>query len=98
LAEFIAQHGIDQPLPPLQTLNLTAKQQADYYLIISLQGAVKQYIEKPAFHTVLQQWDLTAPSADLDESQNQQLLEEAYRALSLNIRDLMETLHGKGAK
>ena len=97
LAEFIQQRGIENDLPTPQTLELTAKEQADYHVIISLQGAVTDYIKHPSFHTVLQQWDIEPLPNDLNEEDTQAALKEIYRALSLQVRDLIEILHGKEA-
>jgi len=97
LEAFMHQRDVTTELPAPKSLELSAKEQSDYHVIISLQGNVSDYIDNPPFHTVLQQWDLTPIASHLDEQQTESAMKEAYRALSLQIRDLIEILHGKEA-
>ena len=67
----------------------------DYHVIVSLQGPVTDYVREIPFHTVTLEWDLgDVPSAG---GQGEDGLEAAFREISLQVRDLLERLHGEGA-
>ena len=69
----------------------------DYHVVVSLAGDVRPHLRERPFRTVLQQWDVGAAPGEVDQQRAEAMLEEAYRALSVEIGDLMHTLRGEGA-
>ncbi len=93
LAEFLQAHGVDTAGMAPSGLDLTQLELAHQHVIVSLQGPVSGYLPEVPFHTVTLEWDLGEPP----EAGDQQRQEELYRALALEIKDLMELLRGEEA-
>ncbi|MEA3278859.1 MAG: PhoU domain-containing protein [Pseudomonadota bacterium] len=93
MTELLSQRGIDLSGETPRTLEPIEGELAEYHVILSLQEAVKDYMDRVPFHTVALQWDLGAPPA-ADDPDAEQRWEEIYRQLAVNLRDLMQTLHG----
>ncbi|MEN8130133.1 MAG: phosphate signaling complex protein PhoU [Pseudomonadota bacterium] len=92
---FLDQHGIDVATARAKVLDLSPQELSEYHVVVSLQGPVKSYIKEVPFHTAALEWDVGSLATDLSEEQSQQRLEELYREIALQVRDLMETLRGK---
>lgn len=93
LKPFLEERGIELEGAP-QTLDPT-QDLSDYHAIVSLQGSVRDYIDRVPFSTIALDWDLdTAPSPE-DTAGSTASLESLYRVLAPQIRDLMVTLHGE---
>jgi phosphate transport system protein len=94
LVSFLKKRGIvlaDKSLAALG--DLTHRDLAEQHVIVSLQGPVQSYISSVPFHSTALEWDLgPAPEAG-----NEQRIEELYREIALQIKDLMELLRGEGA-
>jgi phosphate transport system protein len=91
LTSFLDKHGldsaVDQPSSEVSNLKL-----ADFHVIVSLQGAISDYISDIPFHTATLEWDVgTADQPSHDR------FETIYRSITHELRDLMETLRGEGA-
>lgn len=65
---------------------------AEYHVIVSLEGPVGDYVEDVPFHTVALEWDIAQRAED-----NKLDHEAVYRALTVQVRHLMEQLRGPGA-
>ncbi|MBF0614830.1 MAG: phosphate signaling complex protein PhoU [Magnetococcales bacterium] len=63
-------------------------------LMIALQGEVRSYIVKPPFHTIFLSWDVGQFAARIDEVSTQRCLEEIYRELAVQLRQLMDLVSG----
>jgi len=93
LVGFLRKRGIDLGDKRPAALDLTHRELAEQHVIVSLQGPVPSYISPVPFHTTALEWDLgPAPGAG-----NEQRIEELYREIALQIKDLMELLRGEGA-
>lgn len=98
LEVFMGRGGLDAEGLRPKALDYTHDELADFHVIVALQKDVRQHIRRVPFHTVLLQWDLGfPPEGGLDAERSQALLEEAYKRLTLHLRELMETLRGEGA-
>jgi phosphate transport system protein len=93
LVEFLGKRGIDLGDKQPSTLDLTHRELADQHVIVSLQGPVLSYVSPVPFHTTALEWELgPAPEAG-----DEQRVEELYREIAVQIKDLMELLRGEGA-
>ena len=93
LVGFLNKRGIDLAEKRPAALDLTHRELAEQHVIVSLQGPVQSYISPIPFHSTALEWDLgPAPEAG-----NEQRVEELYREIALQIKDLMELLRGEGA-
>ncbi len=93
---FLAGRGIDLTGAKPKVLEPVPHELAQYHIIISLQGPVKDYIQQLPFHTSALEWDLGQSPSALDGDDSVRCLEDLYREMALQIRDLMETLRGVG--
>ncbi|MBF0288614.1 MAG: phosphate signaling complex protein PhoU [SAR324 cluster bacterium] len=70
--------GVPKPIDSLLHLD-------DFQVIVSLEGKVKSYFERIAFHTAFFEWDV----ASLENREQQ------YKEISHQIHELMEIMRGK---
>jgi hypothetical protein len=70
---------------------------AELHLVVSLQGAVANYLPVLPFHTTGVEWDLGADQPDTEQSSREERLKTVYRELSSQISDLMHLLRGPNA-
>mgnify|MGYP001819606692 FL=1 len=77
-------------------LNMTPLELSAQHVIVSLQGPVKTYIDQVPFHTTPLEWDV-GPAPETDDEAGTRRLEELYREIAVQVRDLMEALRGEGA-
>jgi protein-tyrosine-phosphatase len=96
LAGFLEQHGMDPADARPKLLDLTPLELASNHLIISLQGPVKSYFDQIPFHTTPLEWDV-GPAPQGGDADGSKRLEELYRDIAVQVRDLMEILRGEGA-
>ncbi len=97
MVDFLKQRSFDLSRARPRGLELTPQELADHHVIVSLEGPVRSYIPQVPFHTSALEWEVGPVPTDLDEQQSAQRLEEMYREISVQIRDLMETLRGEDA-
>jgi len=95
MVAFMESHGLD--LSPVKPVAFDPKPEklADYFVIVSLQGAVKSYVPKVPFHTSALSWDVGLPPDGLGESEARQRYEELYREMTSQLRDLADLLAGE---
>lgn len=97
LSTFLDGHGMGlEDLRP-KALELSFQELADYQVVISLQGPVRDYFSSVPFHTAYLDWDLGEPPEGLTRDAAEKRYAEIHRELSFRIRDLMELLRGEGA-
>ena len=97
MVEFLDGHGVNlavtaKPNP----IDMTPLQLTTQHVIVSLQGPVKSYFEQIPFHTTPLEWDV-GPAPESGDEAGIQRMEELYRDMAVQIRDLMEILRGEGA-
>jgi len=97
VTEFMQGRGFDLSEAQPKTLDMTTAELHKLHVIISLQGAVKNYIPEIPFHTVAMDWDVGELPTGLHPEQTNQQFEAIYRELAVRIQDLMQTLRGTGA-
>jgi phosphate transport system protein len=97
LVEFMQARGFDLSEAHPKPLDMTASELSELHVIVSLQGAVKNYIPEIPFHTVAMEWDVGTLPTELNPEQTQQRQEELYREIAVRVQDLMQTLRGTGA-
>jgi phosphate transport system protein len=92
---FLEARGIDfSQARPSSLDQLTPHELSEQHVIVSLQGDVPSYLSQIPFHTSALEWDLGAAPEAGDE---QQAWEALYRGIALQIKDLVELLHGEEA-
>ena len=95
--EFLDNHGISLAGVSPAPIDLTPLELSAQHVIVSLEGPVSNYFEGVPFHTTPLEWDVgTAPGGG-DAAENNRQLEELYREVALQVRDLMEILRGEDA-
>ena len=97
MVDFLENHGINlavsaKPSP----VDMTPLQLTTQHVIVSLQGPVKSYFDQIPFHTTPLEWDV-GPAPESGDAAGVQRLEELYRDMAVQIRDLMEILRGEEA-
>ncbi len=94
MVKFLGDHGItiDAGAKPA-ALDMTPLELSALHVIVSLQGPVSNYLEQVPFHSTPLEWD----TGQVSDSNDSARLEELYRDLAVQVRDLMETLRGEGA-
>ncbi len=98
LEKFLDQHstavGNNKPL----SVENDAIDLSSQHVIVSVAGPVRSHVEKLPFHTAALEWDIgPEPDAAASAAEVQQRLEEIYRELAVQIRDLVELLSGADA-
>ncbi len=87
MVSFLEDHGIDLADASPTGLDLVHQELVEKHVIVSLQGPVKNYFPDIPFHTTAVEWDVGSI----------QDVEAAYRNISIQVRDLMQTLRGDEA-
>jgi phosphate transport system protein len=94
---FMERHGISLEGVAPAPLDMTPLELTHLHVIVSLQGPVSAYFDKIPFHTTPLEWDISTAPAQSDSAAFDAWLEEIYRDMAVQIRDLMELLRGEGA-
>ena len=97
MVDFLDQHGVSLEDARPAPLDLTPLEFTALHCIVSLQGPVDSYIETLPFHTTPLEWDIGPAPTGGDTAETRKRLEEIYRDIAVQVRDLMETLRGEGA-
>ncbi len=91
LVSFLDSRGEDSSALSCKSLaELTHQEISEQHVIVSLQGDVSTYMDSIPFHTSVLEWDI-------DSDSDAQSMENLYSSLALNIKDLIELLHGDEA-
>lgn len=69
----------------------------DTHVVVGLEGDVRRHLGKIPFHTVLLEWATPYPDPGGDQQRFEAGLEHGLQGLSVEIRQLIETLRGEGA-
>jgi phosphate transport system protein len=94
---FMERHGISLKDTAPAPLDLTPLELTHQHVIVSLQGPLSSYFDKVPFHTTPLEWDIAPAPAQSDTAAFESWLEDIYRDMAVQIRDLMELLRGEGA-
>jgi phosphate transport system protein len=97
MSGFLERHGVSLENATPAPLDLTPMELTRQHVIVSLQGPVSTYFDKIPFHTTPLEWDIAPAPAQGDSATIDAWLEEIYRDMAVQIRDLMELLRGEGA-
>jgi len=97
LVEFLDNHGISLGDRAPVGIALTPLEVSALHVIVSLEGPVSNYFDQVPFHTTPLEWDVGAAPAGSDAAETNRQLEELYREVALQVRDLVEILRGEDA-
>jgi protein-tyrosine-phosphatase len=97
MVEFLGNHGISMEGVSPGPIDITPLELTTQHVIVSLQGPVSNYFGQIPFHTTPLEWDIGAVPDSSDPAEVSRQLEEAYREIALQVRDLIETLRGEDA-
>jgi len=92
MERFMTERGCDLSGARPKPIDLTHQELAEKHVVVSLQGPVTNYLPKLPFHTTAVDWDPGETPSAVDAG-----METTYRNIAVQVRDLMETLRGKGA-
>jgi phosphate transport system protein len=93
MSELVGQRGVDLSDESPRALTPVEGELDEYHVIISLEGAVTDYLESIPFHTTALEWDLgRAPEPGASDAE--ETWDRIYRDLSVRLRDLVELMHG----
>ncbi|HEY5734725.1 MAG TPA: phosphate signaling complex protein PhoU [Gammaproteobacteria bacterium] len=94
LADFMGQHGINMEGSKPKSIAALEHPLEDFHVVVSLKGTARSYMDNVPFHTALLEWDVgDVPSQESSDLCGQRL-NDAYRDLALQIKDLMQLLRG----
>ena len=92
LVGFLSEHGCNLEGARTTALSeLSHRDIAAQHVVVSLQGGIYSYLPEVPFHTNALEWDVGALSGPIGTQE----MEEMYRNLALNIRDLMDLMCGE---
>lgn len=94
---FLQEHGIELGDARPKALDMTFMELSGQHVIVSLQGPVKSYFEQFPFHTTPVEWDVGPAPTGADDAEDRKRLEEIYRDIAVQVRDLMQLLRGESA-
>ncbi|MDX1503050.1 MAG: phosphate signaling complex protein PhoU [Thermoanaerobaculia bacterium] len=89
--------GLDLAGRRPRKLDATTDDLSEYHVIVALEPGARKRIGELPFRTVLLEWPLGPLPKDLDAERTLAALEQAYETISVNVRDLMDTLRGDTA-
>lgn len=92
MVDYMTARGIGVSDVKPRPLEIGQAELAEYHVVVSLQGPVRNYLQDIPFHTATLEWDV-AQSPDDSAIDH----EAVYRALSVEVRQLMERLRGPEA-
>ena len=92
MVKYMTARGIDISNVKPHALEMGPLELAEFHIVVSLQGPVANYLKDVPFHTATLEWDVAQSPDDaaLD-------YEAVYRALTVELRQLVERLHGPEA-
>ncbi len=88
LAAFASEHGCEIQKEAPDRIVPIHEELASYHVIVALEPGAREHIPELPFHTVLLEWQ--APAGE-------ESLEDRYKRLAHEIRELVETLRGEDA-
>ncbi len=97
MVEFLENRGISLDGVTPGPIDMTPLELAAQHIIVSLQGPVSNYFKQVPFHTTPLEWDIGPAPEGSDATETARRLEDIYREVALQVRDLMETLRGEDA-
>ena len=97
MVKFLEDRGISLEGARPGPIDITPLELTTQHVIVSLQGPVSNYFEQIPFHTTPLEWDVGPIPDNSDPAEARRRLEEVYREIALQVRDLMETLRGEDA-
>jgi len=97
LLDFLDSHGLDTEHARPKALDMSRQELGRQHVIVSLQGPVKSYFPQIPFHTTPLEWDISPVTESSDPEEITRRMEEMYREIAVQVRDLMEALRGADA-
>ena len=94
---FMDKHGLDASRLASSRLEPSHEELAGYHVIVSLGGDPRPHLGEVPFHTVLLEWDAGPDAEGMDQERAESLMEDAYKTIAHEVRELMETLRGEEA-
>ena len=92
LVAFMGARGIDVSGMSPAAFDKTPQELAEYHVVVSLQGPISGILREVPFHTAALEWDVAQSPDDSPVD-----YEAVYRAVSFQVRGLMERLRGPEA-
>ena len=97
MVNFMEGLGFDLGTAKPKQLDLTSHELAEKHVIVSLGGAVRDYLPLVPFHTTGVEWSIDVPQAGDGDSLATEQLESIYRQIASEVHNLMQILRGEDA-
>jgi phosphate uptake regulator len=94
IVEFMDRQQVDVRAQKPDLVSPLTEDHRHYHIIISLQGKAKPFLEEVPHRTVLLEWDVGTCPENLEDEGAEAQLEDCYRRIAHEIRELMEMLEG----
>ncbi|NIP88184.1 MAG: hypothetical protein GWO21_04020, partial [Gammaproteobacteria bacterium] len=95
MLEFIEGKGFGSPEGPPAALDTDPDKVGHYFVVVSLQGPVRSYLDEIPFHTSALEWDVGSAPVGVSAEEATKRYEELYRGIATEVRDLIEALRGE---
>jgi phosphate transport system protein len=96
-SQFLATMGLDLGPAQPRPIDFSEHELAELHLVVSLQGAVSDYLPQLPFHTSGITWEVGAAELAAGQAPGEEQLKTLYRELGTRIEDLMHLLRGPDA-
>ena len=93
--EYEEELGVSIPDDRPRALDPSPASLSKYFVLVSLDGPIEQYVPSVPFHTSVLEWDVGSRPDGLVGDALKVRYEELYREVSAHLRDLVETLRGE---
>jgi phosphate transport system protein len=95
--EFMDEHGHDLRTRKPKRLEPLDDEHRHYHVIASLDGTARPHLDEVPFRTAMLEWDVGPIPEDFRANGAKAQMEEVYRRIAHEIRNLMELLRGPDA-
>jgi len=95
LPEFMEAHGLVTNGTGPRAIDPKSEEVATYDVVVALDGPASSYISSQPFRTVFLDWDVGTLPEGTEKTETVNRYYDIYRELTVQIRNLVETLHGE---
>ncbi len=96
LLKFMEANGLLADTVRPKSLDVETLEAYDHDVVVSLEGAIDDYLKLQPFRTVFLEWNVGRVREESSEMEIQEAYDRIYRETAARVRDLMETLRGEG--
>jgi phosphate transport system protein len=98
VSQFMEERGLEVANLAPRSIDDMREAFSGFHVIVSLSGPVSNYVSQVPFRTVALEWDVgEPPDASASDEETVERLEQLYRQVVHEVRELMDTLRGEEA-